>query len=68
VASQAQLDSVSGSARALNGSLFRKIDETERRLIIEALTKARGNKAQAARLLNMSRTTLLGKMKRLEIE
>jgi transcriptional regulator with GAF, ATPase, and Fis domain len=68
VASQAQLDSVSGSARALNGSLFRKIDETERRLIVEALTKARGNKAQAARLLNMSRTTLLGKMKRLEIE
>jgi transcriptional regulator with GAF, ATPase, and Fis domain len=38
-----------------------------RRLIVDALQQAAGNKAKAARILNMSRTTLLGKMRRLGI-
>ncbi len=62
------MDKVADSARGgLSNGLLQTIDETERRLIVDALAKARGNKAQAARLLNMSRTTLLGKIKRLEI-
>lgn len=44
------------------------IDDHERRLIIDALHKCGGNKARAARLLNMSRTTLIGKVRRLGIE
>lgn len=43
------------------------VDETERNLIVEALNKADGNKAEAARLLNMQRSVLYKKLKRLEI-
>ncbi len=41
--------------------------EKERELIVEALAKARGNKAEAARILRVSYKTLLKKMKKLDI-
>jgi DNA-binding NtrC family response regulator len=44
------------------------IEDAGRRLIVEALQQASGNKARAARILNMSRTTLLGKIQRLGIQ
>jgi len=44
------------------------IGDAGRRLIVEALQQASGNKAKAARILNMSRTTLIGKIRRLGIE
>jgi transcriptional regulator with PAS, ATPase and Fis domain len=44
------------------------VGEHERRLILDALREASGNKAQAARILNMSRTTLIGRIRRLGLE
>ncbi len=44
------------------GSL--SLDETERRLIVEAMDKCRGNQSQAARLLAVSRDTLRYRLKK----
>ena len=41
------------------------VDDFERRRILEALSRAQGNKSRAARLLNMRRTTFIEKLKRL---
>ena len=41
------------------------VDDFERRMIREALSRAQGNKSRAARLLNMRRTTFIEKLKRL---
>jgi len=41
------------------------VDDFERRMIVEALSRAQGNKSRAARLLNMRRTTFIEKLKRL---
>lgn len=49
-------------------SLDDVIEETERRYIIESLRHSDGNKQRAANFLQMNRTTLLQKMKRLGIE
>ena len=57
-----------GDAIAGTSGLAIAVEEHERRLIIDALQKTGGNKANAARLLNMSRTTLVGKVRRLGIE
>jgi DNA-binding NtrC family response regulator/tetratricopeptide (TPR) repeat protein len=46
------------------GGLTGELERTERRQIVEALEQARGVRTEAAKLLGMSRTTLLGKMKR----
>ncbi len=43
------------------------IAETERDLIINALNRAQGNKAQAARVLNMQRSVLYKKIEKLNI-
>jgi transcriptional regulator with PAS, ATPase and Fis domain len=43
------------------------MSQVERELILRYLAKAGGNKRQAARLLNLSRTTLLDKMHRLGV-
>jgi len=43
------------------------MSDVERKLILRYLTQAGGNKRQAARLLNLSRTTLLDKMQRLGV-
>ena len=44
------------------------VSQVERKLLLQTLTKTGGNKMQAAKLLNMKRTTLVEKIKRLNIE
>ena len=44
------------------------VSQVERELLLQTLSKTGGNKMQAAKLLNMKRTTLVEKIKRLEIE
>ena len=41
-----------------------KLDEVEKRTILKVLEKCRGNHTQAARILNISRTTLYAKLKK----
>jgi len=43
------------------------VEETERGLILNALSRTRGNKAQAARALNMQRSVLYKKLERFNI-
>ena len=45
------------------GNLRRILAETERQVIVEALRSAGGNKAKAARILGIHRTSLYEKMK-----
>lgn len=49
-------------------SLEEELLQKERQRIVEALEKTRWVKADAARLLRMSRTTLIAKMKRMGVE
>jgi two-component system response regulator AtoC len=44
------------------------VSNVERELLLQTLDKTGGNKMQAAKLLNMKRTTLVEKIKRLQIE
>lgn len=44
------------------------VTEVERELLLQSLSKSGGNKLQAAKLLNMKRTTFVEKLKRLNIE
>lgn len=44
------------------------VTEVERELLLRSLNKSGGNKMQAAKLLNMKRTTFVEKLKRLKIE
>ena len=44
------------------------VSQVERNLLIQTLGKTGGNKLQAAKLLNLKRTTLVEKIKRLQIE
>lgn len=53
----------SSGAGQTNG-FFEKVEEFERKLIIEALTAARGNKSEAARLLGVHEATVRTKLKR----
>ncbi len=48
--------------------MSRIIEEIERRMILEALELGRGVKARAASLLNLNRTTLVEKIKRLKLK
>ena len=43
------------------------VSQLERELILRVLEKTRGNKRQAARLLNLSRTTFIDKLQRLHL-
>lgn len=43
------------------------VTKVERELLLESLNRAGGNKMQAAKLLNMKRTTFVEKLKRLQI-
>ncbi len=72
------LQNVSGSlGRPLPGSLFempeegmslsKAVEELEKRLILQALEKTGGIKNRAAKLLQMNRTTLIEKMKKLKL-
>jgi PAS domain S-box-containing protein len=60
----------SETAMRLKGTLSRRktLDRTERDLILEALKRTGGIKAQAAKLLGLSRTMLYKKIKDLEID
>ena len=49
-------------------SLTEELEQAERRQIVEALARARGVRTDAAKALGMSRTTLIGKMKRYGIQ
>lgn len=44
------------------------VSQIERKLLLQTLEKTGGNKMQAAKLLNMKRTTLVEKIKRLNID
>ena len=44
------------------------VSRLERELIVKCLEKTGGNKRQAARLLNLSRTTFIDKLQRLNVE
>ena len=44
------------------------VSQLERELLLQTLDKTGGNKMRAAKLLNMKRTTLVEKLKRLQIE
>jgi DNA-binding NtrC family response regulator len=41
-----------------------EISELERKLIVESMRKAKGNKREAAQLLQLKRTTLIEKLRR----
>ena len=43
------------------------LDELEARLTIDALRRSQGNKAKAAELLGLKRTTLIERLKRLKL-
>lgn len=60
------VNSEQSSIRSLNLEL--RLNELERQLIIEALTKARGNRSLAAKTLGVTRTGLAMKMERLGIK
>lgn len=51
-------------APAVRGTLFDRVEEFERRLIVEALLAAHGNKCEAARLLGVHEATVRMKLKR----
>jgi DNA-binding NtrC family response regulator len=44
-----------------------EVSNVEKELILQSLKKSGGNKKQAARLLNLKRTTLIEKLKRLNL-
>jgi len=52
----------------IEGSLFDRLEQLERRMIVEALLVSRGNKSQAARLLKIHEATVRTKVKRYGID
>jgi len=50
-----------------SGSLFERVEQFERQLIMEALIAARGNKSEAARMLGIHEATVRTKLKRYDI-
>jgi DNA-binding NtrC family response regulator len=48
-------------------SVRNAVEETERGLILNALSRTQGNKAQAARALNMQRSVLYKKLERFNL-
>jgi transcriptional regulator with PAS, ATPase and Fis domain len=51
----------------LDSPFRNRVEETERELIINALERTNGNKARAARALNMQRSVLYKKLERMKI-
>ncbi len=49
-------------------SLYRKLEDLERREILEALVESGGNRTRAAEMLGIKRTTLIYRIKKLGIE
>jgi len=62
-----QLENVKAMTHLDSGGFRGSIEETEKNLIQSALLKASGNKAQAARVLNMQRSVLYKKLERYNI-
>lgn len=57
------------SSKALsNDSFVSSMEKTEKELILTALREANGNKAQASRILGISRTWLYAKMKKYQLK
>ena len=51
----------------VKSSLFDRVEEFERKLLVEALLASHGNKSEAARILGIHESTIRTKMKRLAI-
>jgi DNA-binding NtrC family response regulator len=49
-------------------SLFEQVERFEKRLLTEALAASKGNKSEAARLLDIHESTLRAKLKRFNLE
>jgi transcriptional regulator with PAS, ATPase and Fis domain len=52
---------------AADGNLFERVEEFERRLVVEAVLAARGNKCEAARMLGIHEATVRTKLRRYAI-
>jgi len=63
-----QVQPVMPEVQAQGGSLIEQVENLERKLIIQALNQAHGRVSQAARVLNLSRTTLHSKIKKYQIQ
>jgi DNA-binding NtrC family response regulator len=61
------MDPGSAPAREVRLSLDEVLEEAERRLIQQALKKARGNKSMAAEVLSVGRSRLIRRMEALGI-
>lgn len=57
-------DDVASKREGKGGDFRTRVDALERTLIVEALEAVRGNRAEAARRLGLSRVTLLDRIKR----
>ena len=53
-----------GDMPASASSLFERVEEFERKIILEALLAAQGNKSEAARILGIHEATVRTKLKR----
>ena len=51
-----------------NHTLFERVENFERKIIIEALLAANGNKSEAARMLGIHEATVRTKLKRYDID
>jgi len=64
---QLSLIALESHVQQTNGSLFERVEQFERQLIMEALIVAGGNKSEAARLLGIHEATVRMKLKRYDI-
>lgn len=68
-ASGAEVPSAPGFSLSDSGiNLAKTVEQMERNLILQALEKTDGVKSKAAKLLGLNRTTLIEKMKKMDIE
>jgi transcriptional regulator of acetoin/glycerol metabolism len=56
------------AANSGDDPLAGSMEEVERRVLLHALSRAGGNKSEAARLLGLPRTTLLDKLRRHKLD
>ena len=57
-----------GPSKSSDDALVGSLEEIERRALVHALSRAGGNKSEAARLLAIPRTTLLDKLRRYKLD